>query len=59
MWVMAIFWKINIKRKRCTRKRLTNFGRIGRKFGREEKRMISFVNETKIVLKIDHLSWQL
>lgn len=47
-----------IKRKRHTRKRLTSLGRIGRKFGRERKRMISSVNETKIVLKIDHLPWQ-
>lgn len=48
-----------IKTKRLTGKRLKNLGRIGRKFERKRKRMISPVNETKIVLKIDLLSWQL
>lgn len=38
LWVMAIFWNIKIKRKRCTRKRLTNFGRLRRKFGGEGKK---------------------
>lgn len=52
------FWRITDKERGVQKRdRERALGELDENL--EEKRMISSVNETKIVLKIDHLPWQL